>query len=339
VNLSICDKIEMMCWSKTKSILKALAGLSSMILLLMLSQGALAFFNLSLLGKKETVQCNTAPSVFAHTGAAQAYAVPDGCNRLVVKIWGAGGGGRSTSSGGAVGGAGGFASGTLQVSSSDTLTIIVGGGGLHGRTSIHGTSAGSGGFGGGGRALYGPNQSDASGGGGGLSGIFSGSTGLTFDSSGQARSLIIAGGGGGGSYYGTSGGPGGGLAGGDDGNATGGTQTAGGVATPGFEGQTGVNGSALKGGDSSQDVSTGLAGGGGGAGYFGGAGNAPEQNGAGGSGYCHPTLISSCVLTSGSVATPPNTGDADYAAGVGTGGGVDTNGGHGLVVIVPSSSP
>jgi hypothetical protein len=81
-------------------------------------------------------------------------------------------------------------------------------------------------------------------------------------------------------------------------------------------------------------------GGGGGGGYFGGGGgghdatNGPHQGGGGGgSGYVGGTGVTAATNTAGSGATPPNTADSAYAAGVAVGGAAGANGGPGRVVI------
>ena len=71
--------------------------------------------------------CGSGAQVFAYSGAAQTFSVPQGVHTINVKLWGAGGG----KPGGvaATGGAGGFASATLSVTPGTQLTIIVGQGG------------------------------------------------------------------------------------------------------------------------------------------------------------------------------------------------------------------
>ena len=63
---------------------------------------------------------------FTYTGDDQTFTVPDGISLVQVVLWGAGGGGWN---GDRSSGAGGYTSGTMEVTAGDTLTIIVGGGG------------------------------------------------------------------------------------------------------------------------------------------------------------------------------------------------------------------
>lgn len=253
----------------------------------------------------------TQPGVqaFSYTGADQTWTVPAGVTSLTVKMWAAGGSGINAamqSTYGAGGGAsGGYTTGTLAVTPGETLTFIVGQGGKQ--------SSGVA-YGGGGNAT-----NATGGGGGGRSAIRRSST-----------ELATAGGGGGGGGSGYNGGAGGGTTGGDaaGGTGLGGTQSAGG-STSG----TGSAGTQFQGGASN-------GGGAGGGGYYGGGGgngSGVVQAGGGGSGYAGgltgASMSSGTVGNGASSVNPPNTGDADYASGVGVGGGGSVAGGSGRIVV------
>lgn len=259
---------------------------------------------------------------FTYTGSDQTYNVPAGATTLSAKIWGAGGRGDPQATRG-VGGAGGYTEFTIPVSSltSTTLIVTVGEGGSSSTGSVTYGNGGAGASGGG--RNYGS--------GGGMSAI----SYLTLATPGSvvdADLVAIAGGGGTAAEFtnaGSTAGAGGGTNGvaGSDSQPTtggGGTQAAGGTSS-------GNAGSFLLGGNAVAD------GGAGGGGYYGGgsgflfSGN--EGLGGGGSGYTTPSVTSS-TTTAGATQTPPNTGDADYVAGVGTGGNNGgASGGNGLVVI------
>jgi len=237
---------------------------------------------------------------FTSTFANQSYTVPLGVTSLLVELWGGGGGGNGIAGNG---GAGAFVSGTLSVTPGSTLTVIVGSGGGF-----------MGGFGGGGV----PRDSFA-GGGGGRSAITLGGV-----------ELIDAGGGGGGffninnfsiSYQGGAAGISFGSAGVGPQRGLGGTQTAGGA---GFN-----SGSFLQGGNAPNGA-------GGGGGYYGGGGSF-DGSGGGGSSY-GSAFISSFGGIAGSGSTAPNQSDLYYLAGVAQ-GGINTDGGSGLVVITAVPEP
>lgn len=254
-------------------------------------------------------------TIFSYTGGDQVLTVPSDLTIFNSKVWGAGGG--------YVGGAGGYSTGNVLTNAETSYRIVVGGGGL-GRGANAGTGGANYGNGGlAGNAGYG-------GGGGGVTGIFTnGLTSMTFNSTGQARSLMLAGGGGGGSWdQGQRGGDGGGTNGGNGSQGGGGTQTGGGGG--GFENGYQLGGGRAGGGDEG-------GGGGGGSGYWGaGGGNGNSGfSGGGGSGYIHPTRTINSSMSNGSGGTPPSTGDADYSAGIGVGpsGGTNNNGGNGRIVI------
>lgn len=123
------------------------------------------------------------------TPGNQTLLVPQGCKRLRVKLWGAGGGSGYSDSGvpGGEGAAGDFINGEISVTPGEELTIYVGGGGGGGTIA----SAGFGGINGGG-AGGNPDGGVAGGGGGG--GGFSG----IFRKNNTVPYIIAAGGGGGG---------------------------------------------------------------------------------------------------------------------------------------------
>jgi len=265
---------------------------------------------------------------FAATGADQSWVVPDEVEWVIVKAWGAGGGG-----GGGfapyepVGGGGGYAAGRFDVTTGETLTVVVGGGGTFG---LNGTT---GGYGGGGTVTNSGGTANYEGSGGGRSAVRRAGTEL----------VTAGGGGGGGGQYGHNhGGGGGGLVGealSEFCGGGGGSQSAGGVgtlcytyATP----HTGESGSALAGGAND------TCGGGGGGGWYGGAGGSwnttsgsDQRCGGGGGGSGHvDALVIQGELVAGSGATPGNSGDAYYLSGVGVGGAHKADGGDGYVVIL-----
>ena len=293
-------------------------------------------------GPEAGVTCDTT-KVFLGTSDTT-YQVPDGCDELTVKAWGAGGAGGGADAGdGGAGGGGGYATSVLSVTALETLDIVIGGGGAGGVRSGSG-SGGAGGGGtpvaGGGAALTPSAQMGGGGGGGGYAAIKK--TG-TF--------LLIAGGGGGGAGGGnasaedaTAGGAGGGTNGvaapnngSGVGGGQGGTQSAGGVVgtcsgcTNGSTSPTA--GSLNQGGDGGTN-----GGGGGGGGYYGGGGGRGDDDGGagggGGSGLGD-------TLTAGAGTVPGNNGDADRGtAGVGGAGALATdnsggNGNPGRIVITP----
>ena len=293
-------------------------------------------------GAESGVTCDET-KVFLGT-ADTTYQVPDGCDQLTVKAWGAGGAGGGADAGdGGAGGGGGYATSVLSVTALETLNIVIGGGGAGGVRSGSG-SGGSGGGGtpvaGGGAALTPSAQMGGGGGGGGYAAV---KTGATF--------LVIGAGGGGGAGGGnaasedsTAGGAGGGTNGvaapnngSGVGGGQGGTQAAGGLAGT-CSGCT--NGSTIptagslnQGGDGGTN-----GGGGGGGGYYGGGGGRGDDDGGagggGGSGLGD-------TLTAGAGTVPGNSGDADRGtAGDGGAGALATdnsggNGNPGRIVIVP----
>lgn len=208
--------------------------------------------------------------------------------------------------GGGAAAAGGYAGGTVALTSGQTLVARVGAYGGSGGTNTANSSKG-------------PN-------GGGLAGLFTNSVS-------QANALLVAGGGG------ASAGGGAGAAGGTSGFAGGnsascggvtmygggGTQSAGGSAGSGVDSQytNPTAGSALAGGTGGW-VSSGSwgAGPGGGAGYYGGGGGAGggscKGGGGGGSSFVSASLSAASNLAA-SGATPGNSADADRGTGGNTG--------------------
>ena len=294
----------------------------------------------------------TACKRITYSGADQTFTVPTGITSVSVRAWGAAGGGANsawyTIQGG--GAAGGFASGTVAVTPSQVMTVVVGEGGIP--NSLVTT------YGGGGQGGDTTNTNNARGGsGGGYSGIFA-PGGKT-----AANARILAGGGGGaspgadGAAAGAGGG--GGATGGQDAlparSGRGGTQVAGGAAgttngncnvlpTAGAQFQGG------RGGNSGLGTIAHEGGGGGGGGYFGGGGgicqsNNSGQNGGGGGGS---SFITGTGVTAGATAAGGNflntgaactgtansggAGDALYTAGIGQGSCYGT-GGNGEVII------
>lgn len=275
------------------------------------------------------------------------FIVPSGVSTITVKMWGAGGGSGNYAPNSQGGGAGGFTSGTINVTPGEILYYIVGGGGLG--TSGASGIGGNGGWGGGG---YGSRGDASGGGGGGYTGFFSGPTPT------QANAIMIAGAGGGGSGF--RGGGGGGGTTGSSGYAVattpglGGTQAAGGAA--GALTSPPNAGSALLGGIpvGSQTVSSVNDGGGGGGGWFGGGGGGQSDGagGGGGSGYfLTGSKTTGCVTHTGAQANPTTVGvrtqppfvtDADFVAlapantargGQSSTSSLGQDGGHGLIII------
>ena len=269
--------------------------------------------------------------IFSYTGSVATFTVPINITSIDCKVWGAGGGGGTPNDWGqgSDGGSGGFASGTISVTSGQVLNIVVGSGGVNNSTSRV--------FGGGGAQSPGPSSSLRGGGGGGYSGIFRSSVS-------QTDALVIAGGGGGGGESRTAGQ---GVAGG----AGGGTTAADGVSTydnkTGYRGRGGTTGGI--GADASSDSAnynvppialgggsprTNNYGGAGGGGYWGGSsGGYSESNtmagGGGGSGFIDSSRVSNSQNLTGSNRVPPSIGDADYP-GSSIGYGNTFNAGNGF---------
>ena len=282
---------------------------------------------------EQEYDASSSSSTFSYTGDIQTYTVPSGVTKIRGKCWGAGGGGGSAE----VGGCGGYVGGIIDVTPGETLYVSVAQGGTIGS----------------GRA-----------GGGGMTGILSKWNTSDIVETHNSSIIIAGGGGGGGRTVGDPGGCGGGEIGGKGANYQNpGTQTAGGAAgvesgyTSGTAGSyfRGGNGggdnfntaiswpNGVWGGDWGRGKSGGGNAGGGGGGYYGAGGSAGSNRGsAGGSGYVggdgthevseSQNLISSQLTNS---TIPPNTSDTSYVTGGGIGGAAITEGGNGLVVIVP----
>ncbi len=209
---------------------------------------------------------------FKYTGQSQEFIVPDGVLALEVELAG-GSGGYAFSKNDIYGfpGLGGRVMGILNVSPGQHLIINVGGIGQNGTEKYKG----EGGFSGG--APGGIIANEYAGGGGG------GSSDIRIANGTLKDRLIVAGGGGGAGKYG-AGGNGGGLQGangyGDGENASGGSQSKGGLGGIYYNSAFAESGTFGMGGASS----AGTTGGGGGGGWYGGGGGA-FGDGAGGSSF------------------------------------------------------
>lgn len=269
--------------------------------------------------------------IFSYTGSVASFTVPASITTLNAKVWGAGGGGgRSGGWGqGSDGGSGGYASGSITVTPTQVLNIVVGQGGINGSTSRN--------FGGGGANSANNSDNIYGGGGGGYSGIFRSTVS-------QTDALIIAGGGGAGGSSRTAGQ---GVAGG----AGGGTTAADGVSSydskTSYRGRGGTtSGAGAEADSASPNVSapagalTGGSsrinsyGGAGGGGYWGGSGGGYSESntmagGGGGSGFIDSSRVSNSQNLTGSNRVPPNTGDSDYP-GSSVGYGNTFNAGNGF---------
>jgi len=277
-------------------------------------------------------------------GTMGQFTVPFGMTSATIKVWGSGG----TCYGGS--GGGGFSTGTLAVTTGQTLYVTAGEGGKI-ESGPGGTAPA---FLNGGRT--GSNSEPLVGfygSGGGLAGVFS--TDLVPLSAPQysaPTAYVVAGSGAAGSY---SGGKDGGAGGGQTGcaggttseqtnNAPGGgtpvTEASGGGGSQSQGGQggvtpssTGQNGSLFTGGTGSIP---GAAAGGGGAGYYGGAGAAGEGNaggpygaGGGGSSYFGHPQITSGSTEEGAGESGGGTSDPDYVPGTNEAGAAGSGPGLG----------
>jgi hypothetical protein len=282
------------------------------------------------IGNFNPVQAFT--QTFSYTGADQTFTVPSTSpSTIKIKCWGAGGG-----TGLIYGSPGGYSYGELSVTPGTTYTVVVGKGGI---LLDSGAGPGSTPYGGGGLA----SSLGYGGQGGGLSGVFTGSSAITFTSStDRQRAVIIAGGGGAGGWteYGGGGGGTSGAGGGGNYPGGGGTQSANGTNP-----YSGVSGNQMQGGGNPSSGDGGGAGGGG-AGYYGGAsgwnGDSPAGNsgGGGGSGYIGGVTNGTTSQGSGN-GNPPNSTDTKWSSPIGKAGVLNQQfsgylmhqGGHGLVVI------
>jgi len=198
-----------------------------------------------------------------------AYVVPRGVNSIQVELWGAKGG-QGSGEGGVDGGPGGYATGTLSVTSGEKLYVFVGGRGEHARCD----SATQGGFNGGGPGGDGEFGSCFGGAGGGATDIRQSGNDMT-------NRVVVAGGGGGSGWAGFNGA---GVGGKGGGNATKGTEGF-------FPCQGAGEGSPARGvgGPGFNSVGNARVSGGGGGGYRGGNGACEEAAGGdGGTGLAGP---------------------------------------------------
>jgi hypothetical protein len=278
---------------------------------------------------------------FTYTGANQSYTVPGNTTSLLIHMWGAGGGGGSLSRGGA----GAYLTGILNVFPGELLTIIVGQGG-RGISQSAANSGTTSAYGGGGAVLTNGNgNSYGNGGGGGRSAIQRASADIVTVGAGGGTGVASGPGytyfsGGAGSYNGA----------GSDGTGftttqagKGGTLTAGGAAGP----NTPTYNNNATPGSKNQGGTADAWSGGGGSGYYGGGGASDNGGygsggGGGGSSYIdNLTSVGGANSTDGYSA--PGTSVSFYQAGVAVGAYVGTastatNGGNGLVVVIPVSA-
>jgi len=328
-----------------------------------------AGFSPDAISEPTTSTAGTTPA--RNAGTSGTFTVPSNVTSVDIRVWGTGGGGSSPITCG-FGGGGGYAEGTLAVTSSQVLHTVSGRGGAPAPTP--GDEAY---FGGGSGTGGGAN-------GGGLAGVFAESSETTLAA---PDAYVVAGSGGGGFNNGSGskskGGAGGGLIGwsggqtaaftqeGSSQTAGGGTQTAGGEAGEGLSPPSPAASGLFAGGNSFGNHS-----GGGGAGYYGGGGGNDNDSGGGGSSfYGHPQITSGAtyagarngsagqgpsnampVMSEGagatgespaiSLAPNPTTGfTPEVASGsvIGEGGGDPTNssnsGEDGFVLITGTASP
>ena len=240
-----------------------------------------AGFTITTITEPDTSTASTNP---AHgTGSVGTFTVPSGTSSVDIYTFGTGGSGGSSQPGGG----GGFAKGTLAVTSSDVLKVFVGegGGGVGSPASVSpsaGTNASIRSHGEGGAAQGPLSNSYGMGGGGGLTGVFNNCFPGSLPGGSVPQAFVIAGGGGASGYNNCSGGPGGGLIGrvGEQGCYA--SQTAAGVGPAGapggrFSGAGGQAGGGAKATPNSQNGGL----------FFGGNGSSPGGHSAagGGSGF------------------------------------------------------
>jgi len=289
-----------------------------------------AGFGVTSITEPDTSTAGTNPAY--GSGSFGTFTVPTSTTTLGVYVWGSGGSSiRGADYNYNKGGGGGFSTGNLAVTSSQTLHIGAGEGGIVSSPRAATKGFLNGGYG----AAAGP--SAIGGNGGGLSGIFA-SASPNFTSSSPSVAPIpgtlpniymIAGSGGGGGSPSApgptaiGGGAGGGTTGEGGGTVTNqtstsgvsGTNAGGGSQTVGGQGSN-QSGGYLFGGDGSF--------GGGGAGYYGGGGaSAVPQNlgsGGGGSSYIGNPNISSGSTEDGTNCQNGGRDDPSYTVGIGEGG-------------------
>ena len=333
-----------------------------------------AGFTTTAITEPDTSTTGTNPAYKA--GTYGTFTVPSGVSSVNIQSWGAGGGqgNRTPGANNGGGGGGGYAEGTLAVTATQALRVVIGEGGSH---AIDASQPSPGkGLGGAGGIPASVAPSDAGSFGGGMAGVFTcavAASPIDLTPYSAPAAIVIAGGGGGGGFSNrfsaqssptcvASGGAGGGLIGDAGGtfNAQsqaygtaggGGSQTAGGqggTSEPGPAGQTGV---LFGGGNSFNDGNAGSGGGG----YYGGGGasgtggfpfcnNGDLRNGGGGSSYFgHPQITSGStedgIYDEGGGITQPN-----YAAGTNEGTTAPGNSGDGedgfvlLTATVPATT-
>ena len=224
----------------------------------------------SIVGVTEPDTSSAATNPTQGTTTSGSFTVPTDITQITGYVIGGGGGAFDRAANGipsatAGGGGGGITYGAFDVTPGQTLYIGIGEAGLSE------APAGAGGGGGGGRGA-----------GGGLS--YVGTAQIPLSAPNQPQVFLVGAGGGGSGEDRRSGGGGGGLTGGTGGQATGGTQIAGGTSL------YGQAGSAFQGGNAGGNS------GAGGGGFFGGGGAGPDpgtndDDGGGGSSYFgHPQV-------------------------------------------------
>ena len=246
--------------------------------------------------KSHSSVSSSGSQTFSYTGSQQTFTVPSGATTTTIKAWGAQGGMYNSTWGA---GKGGYSTGTLNVSSGETLYIYVGGQGNSSGSNVQV----SGGFNGGGYAR-GKTNSAYAGSGGGASDVRSSGNALT------NRAIVAGGGGGAGGYTSSimNGGYGGGSTGGTGdpwgryNGGSGGTQSAGGAqgSNSGYDqdGSLGQGGNQI----ATNGAWNGSAGGGGY--YGGGSGGAVGAGGGGGSGYVGGVSSGSTIAGNASMPDP-----------------------------------
>jgi len=307
-----------------------------------------AGFTTTSITEADSSTTGTNPSI--GTGQMGTFTVPFGMATADIKVWGAGG----TDYGGA--GGGGYAEGSLAVTSGQSLKVLAGEGGQKESSGIASAFLNGGKTGGSSspqQGLYGS--------GGGLAGVFSVDlVPLSAPQYSAPTAYVVAGSGGAGGYSnGGCGGAGGGLT-GDAGNSQteqtnrnegggspvteasggGGDQEQGGQGGEAPNG-AGQNGSLFAGGFGFVPAA---APGGGGAGFYGGgggsgAGNAPGPYGSGGGGssyHAHPQITSGsteegAAEEGGGTAIPGYVGGTNEAGAQGTGEGEAGEDGYVLI--------
>ena len=297
------------------------------------------------------VQSGPGPNAYTYTGSAQTWTKPSGVTAVTAYVW-SGGGSGGGGSGGRSGGSGGYAKAVIDVSSLSSLYLVVADGGSTGTGMYNGAGGGLSGIfdnsnlshsaailiagaGGGGSGSSG-SQAGVGGGGGGANN--NGRDGIGDNRIGQRTQGL----------GGTT------SAGGAAGNASSsasytehypqdGGALYGGRSGMSSNGTSSLRAAAYKGGGRAYNNHIGYyAGGSGGSGYYGGGGGMCGYGGGGGggSGYAKGSVCSSVVGTNGSdgngtsTTAAPENSSAYYASGIAVGGGSETAGGDGRIVLV-----